>query len=220
MSKETIVSDENIKASGNNDGEETSPMSEEIKSSKSETKEDVVAYDSYRRLLGEKKKEQEEKLKLSRELKELRDEKKSREESSLKEQNDWKSLAERRGEELVEKENYIKGVAQDRANAKKLDSFLEAVGSKIDRKFWGLIGLDKILINPDTGDVDEMTVTKQVEAWKKEYPETLGYRGSTAKLPTDSPKPEGVTLDYNTWTSMSAKDMKKNYQKVRAGDNN
>ncbi len=221
MLENKAVSDSNNQTSGKVEGEqvqEQTQKSDENKSNEPEAKDDFVSYDTHRKLLGEKKREKEENLKLRKQMNELLGEKSNREEQQLKENNDWKALAEKREEELKDRDTQLKGIENDRLNAKKLDSFLGALSGNLERKFWGLIELDKILVNPETGEVDEMTVTKQVETWKKEYPETLGYNVSGAKLPNESPKPAENSVNYDKWKNMSAADMRKNLKKVVANE--
>lgn len=221
MKDKKAISDSNIQPSGENEDsqEEESQVkvSDQTDQSRSEIKDDFVSYDTHRKLLGEKKKEREENLRLRKQLNDLLEEKSMREEAQLKENNDWKALAEKRYEELKSHEAKLKQIEQDRIDAKKLDSFLSALPCNLERKFWRLIDIDKILVNPDSGEVDEMTVTKQVEVWKKEYPETLGYSGSGAKLPNESPKPTD-SLSYDKWKNMSAAEMRKHLKTVVANE--
>jgi hypothetical protein len=73
-------------------------------------------------------------------------------------------------------------------NARKLESFLGTLDGKVDRKYWGHINLDSIVIDPDSGQVDEMSVTKEIERFKKEFPEVI-RKPSGPGVPNQSPKP-------------------------------
>ena len=138
-----------------------------------ESKQDVVAYDTHRKLLSEKKKVQEEFKSVKEQLAALQAEKQEREEQELKAKEDWKQLVDIKDQELNNIKSELQSQRERELGARKLDAVLRSVGGDIDRKYWGLVELDKIAVNPDSGQIDEMSVTKYVEEFRSTYPETI-----------------------------------------------
>jgi hypothetical protein len=99
-------------------------------------------------------------------------------------------------------------------SAKKLDSFFAAVGGKVERKFWGLIDFDQITID-EAGQVDEGSVAKYVETFKKTYPETIAKQGQGNGMPNDKPQGSGGSLTLDEWKKLPLKDRQKRIGEVK-----
>ena len=149
---------------------------------------DTVAYETHRKLLGEKKKLTEKHQAVLEELEALKGQVKSRETKELEEKEEYKKLWEQSKAERDELNNKLSSFQQEQTNSRKLRSFLNTLDGKVAEKWWGHIDLDKILVNPDTGAVDEMSVTKYVEQFQKEYPEIIVKQKDP---PMPSPAPGG-----------------------------
>jgi len=98
---------------------------------------------------------------------------------------------------------------QREVTRKKLASILDAVDGDIDSKFYGLIDYNAVVINPETGDVEQMSVTKAVEGIKKNFPEIIRRRNAP-NLPSQAPG-SGVpgTISRSEWNKLSSKEMLK-----------
>lgn len=149
---------------------------------------DSVAYDTYRKVLSEKKKRDEQLSSIQAELESLRAQQKEREEAELKDQNRWKELYESLHQENSQLKSSLSEKDQRWESAIKLDSFYRALnGRVIDSKYAGFIDTSKILLDPETGEVDQTTVQREVERIQKEYPEII--KGGQAKsLPAQAPQ--------------------------------
>lgn len=173
----------------------------------------TVSYETHRKLLSEKKKRDEELDALKKRLGEFESKEKERTEQELKQKEDFKSLLALRDKELQETKSRLTELTTQQVNALKLESFLSAIDGKIDRKYWGHIDLDKIKLNPDSGDVDEMSVTALVDQFKKEYPEIIKV-GRAPGLPPNSPQPSGGPLSYEQWLKLPLAEKKKRMAEV------
>lgn len=170
------------------------------------SKKDTVAYETYRKLLSEKKARDEALETYKKELAEYKRKEKEAEEAKLKEEQNWKAIVELREKELNEERTMRIQMQEERLNATKLDTFLQSLGGKVDSKYWGMIDLEKIAINPESGQVDQMSVTQAVEAFRKNYPELI-KTGTGPKIPSDAPQGNG-SLTYEEWKKLPAKEMR------------
>lgn len=154
---------------------------------------DTVAYSTHRKLLSEKKA-------LAEKLSVLEAENQQRVNTELEKNGEYKTLLANANERLQAAETELSQQRENRRDAQKIDSFLNTLNAKLDRKYWMHIDTDSIAINPDTGEVDEMSVTKAVEKYKSSYPETL-YPGGGLKVPQSAPAGSAPTKTFNEMTT-------------------
>jgi predicted RNase H-like nuclease (RuvC/YqgF family) len=155
----------------------------------SEQQKDSVSYDTHRKLLGEKKRVQDELSKLREEIEQFRMSEKSREENELRQKEEWKKLVEIRDSELNETKSQLEKMQSQFRDSRKLDAFLSALGGNVEAKYWGLVDVEKIVIDPESGKIDDMSVTSAVEDFRKEHGRLIDTPNAKHVLPTDSPKP-------------------------------
>jgi len=177
----------------------------------------TVAYETHRTLLSEKKKRDEENRVLREQIAARDKADKEREDAKLLENEDYKKMVENRDQTIVEKDILLKekdetltGLKSRETNAQKISAFLDTLAGDVRSCYWDKIDIAKIPIDPDTGEVDAMAVTQQVEIFKKEYPELItGLAGP--KLPNGAPPARNAgagTLTYEAWLKLPAAEMK------------
>jgi len=133
----------------------------------------TIAYDTHRKLLDEKKKVQ-------AQLDTLLREKTERDEAEARKRGDFEALLKAREDELS-KERAARQELSDRiTQGRKLNAVIDALGGNVDQKWLRLIDTDDVVVNPETGEVDQMTVARAAESLKKQWPEMLR---KTAALP-------------------------------------
>lgn len=191
-------------AAGGGSGNETS---DNLKDGK--TKGDTVSRDAYNKLLDEKKS-------VSKRLKELEDKAKKRTEEELRAKEDWKKIAESRDAEIAELKTSIESLTGKigeyetrEVTTKKFRAFLKSLDGKIEDKSFSLVPVEMITVNPETGAVDEMSVTKAVKKFKAEWPELI-KTGTGVKLPNDAPPSGGNAggkISRSEWLKLPAKKM-------------
>lgn len=166
---------------------ETAPVSSgslgEVKDTlNTEQQQGTVSYDTHKRLLSEKKKLQER-------LEQVETEWRSKKEIELKEQNQWKTLYEQEQKERETLHSRLSEQEQRWNNAIKLDSFMQAMGSrKIDSKYANFINLDTIALDQESGQVDALSVQREVDRICREYPEIVRGAVQAKQLPADAPR--------------------------------
>ena len=173
---------------------------------KSESKKDVVTYETHRKLLDEKKK-------MQAERDQLLAEKKAKEEEDARKRGDLESLIKSREDAIKAEQERVKALEQEvtsfkqlQANASKLSSFLKTAGSDIDDKWLSLVDLSQIQLK-ETGEVDQISVASAVESFKKTWPEAFKKPG--VQIPNAQPNGGAGMIAYSEWLKLSAKEMKK-----------
>lgn len=160
-----------------------------------------VSYESHQKLLAEKKK-------LQAKLAEIEAERVAKERQTLEEQGRYKELAELAKKEAEDAKKQLAVVNEQRTQAKKLSAVLKSVGGTIHQKFFDLIPIDDVLVNPDSGEIDELSVAKVVEGLRKSYPEIIAK--GTPGMPQHAPKGGGgATISYEEWRKLPPKEMDK-----------
>ena len=148
---------------------------------------DTVKYETYKKVLSEKKRRDDEVKELRETLEKREAEDKAKAESELEQQNKYKELLDLRTSELEKAKAEANHMRESRQQAMKLDSFLESLDSKLPKQYWGLVDLEAIKLNPDTHEVDDGSVASAVEIFRKSYPEVLLKKSTTTGLPSSAP---------------------------------
>ena len=164
----------------------------------------VPSYESYQKLLGEKKRAAETAKELQAKIDELTANQRAQEEDRLKANKQWKEAYESAKKDLQGKINELNTSAQERLQAKQMKSILDAVPGELPRKYWDLVDLEKV---PMEGDiVDEFSVSKYVEEFTKSFPEIIKPKESR-RMPTDTaPADSGGKLTYEQWQALPLKE--------------
>ena len=180
-------------------------------------KKDLVAYETHRKLLGEKKVVAERLTQAEKELEDLKAKDRERENAELERQKNYEQLLKNREQELKDAQEKLSKVDSERVFARKIDAFLKTLGGDLPEHYWTLIPLDEIALDPTTKGVDEMTVAKAVEAYRKMYPETIKTPGQRPNMPSNAPagSPDSK-MDYEAWKALKYNDPAK-WAAVREG---
>lgn len=147
---------------------------------------DTVKYETYKKVLSEKKRRDEQVKALEDQLAEIKAADDAKKEGELADQNKWKEIADLRTEELGKLKGELNTLTTQQQQALKLDAFLGSLDAKLPKAYWRLVDLNSVKINPDTNEVDDMSVSSAVELFRKSYPEVLLAK-ATATLPTNAP---------------------------------
>lgn len=173
----------------------------------------TVAYETHAKLLSEKKKLAEKHTALEAELEELRSKERDRENQELEKNKNYEQLLKNREEELKKSQERLSHYETERLQARKLDAFFKTLGGTLEDKFWSLVDLDKIALDPTTKQVDEMSVAKYVEDYRKTFPETIRKAGGPS-MPSDAPKGSGGVLTVEEWKALPLKEKRARMHEV------
>lgn len=163
------MSDQN----GVGDPSQSSSATPELKSS------DVVKYETYSRVLAEAKK-------LKDKVKEYENTLQQSQEAKLKEQNEWKALAEQYKTKLDQTSSVLQEQERSIINGLKYHEFEKHLGGKLKNKDYAtFVDFDKIILNPETRQVDPDSVKAVASDFVKAHPSLVEF-GSQGKLPNQA----------------------------------
>ena len=173
-----------------------------------ESSKDSVQYETYRKVLSEKKRRDEELAEARRELEEVRARDKANKEKELIEQNKWQEYAKAKEEEAKAALARVQSYEEREIASRKLDKVLSGVGDPIDSKFWGLINIDSVAYNPESGEFDETSLNAEIQRIKTQMPEIITRR-QNASFDASAPAKNGNSqIDLQKFASMSKSEKK------------
>lgn len=166
---------------------------------------DSVSYDTYRRLLNEAKK-------LKEQVKLIEEEKAKSHEQKLREQNEWKALAEAKTAQAEHLEKAFREQQEQIVNGMKYQEFEKHLGGKLKNKDYAtFIDFDKIVINPETKQIDSESVKTVVSGFVKEHSSLVEF-SSGAKMPNEASK--NVSFSAKAPNEMSIDEIKSELKKI------
>jgi hypothetical protein len=176
---------------------EQTPKAEPMADEK--TEKSLISYETHRRLLDEKKK-------LQVEVEEFRARQREAQEAEARKRGEHDLLLKARDEELSKEREARKALEATIVNGQKLNAVIEALGGQVESKWFQIIDVSKVLVNPDTGEIDQMTAAKVAEDIRRQWPEMVR---AGAKLPTASPAGNGQnTITRAEWMKLPYAKMK------------
>lgn len=184
---------------------------------------DTVLYSTHKKLLDEKKKKDAassaDLATANAKLATLEQEKKDADEAKLKENQQWKEYGENKDKELVNTKAELKTTKESISRAQKMNAFLEKLPGHLASEYYSLADLDKISVDPNTGEPDAVSVEAFAADFEKKYHKVI-ERGQAPSLPADAPRgANGVNLTVENWKTGSVADMKKGLAAQIATDN-
>jgi hypothetical protein len=163
---------------------------------------DIVSYDTHKKLLDEKKKIQAKLMQYEQR------EKKAQEELLLKEGKLQEALA-LKDKELEEERNRLRSFEQRDIQAKKLSAVVKGLGtSDLDDKWFTIIGnhIDEVDLDDD-GRINQGSLMKVIESLKSTWPEMI--KKPMPGMPNGKPMGTQTTISREDWTKLPSSEMKK-----------
>lgn len=164
--------------------ESSSADSREMEASSSK---DSVQYETYRRVLAEKKKRDQELSELRDQVNMLQTSQKQREDEELRKKEDWKQLLEQREQELAQVKDQFNGLQTRQVISEKARAFLNEVGGLKHDRYLELVDFDQIGYDSESGSIDELSLKKVADSFRTEHDALLAVK-DTAKIPNTAPK--------------------------------
>lgn len=148
---------------------------------------DTIAYETHKKLLNQRKGDQEKLRNLEQQLNEFITAKKTSEEQMLAEQGKFKELADQRTRELEEARQENANYKSSFDKAVKLSAFRDQLGGTVDNSaYYDFVKTDEIVVDPDTGVIDLASVEAVVNQFKQSHSKLYTPRVSKS-LPNDAP---------------------------------
>ena len=177
------------------------------------TSKDSVSYESFKKVLDEKKSVQDRMKSLEDELNKFRSEEKKREEAKLREKEDWKKLLEQREQELTDYKQKFEGLNTQITEGRKLSAVLSQITGEVPDHYLGLISTDDVAVDPETGMPDTASALRVAKEFEKRYPEVIKRRAANG-LPANAPQGGNSKLTIDEWKKLPYEERKKNIGRV------
>lgn len=165
-----------------------------------------VAYETYKKVLDEKKSFQ-------KRLDEFERKAKEQMEAELKQKEQYRELYESKEKELEEIAARLKVKEEETQNYQKMGAFLKGIQGEVPQQYWGLIDLDKIMVD-ESGKVDEGSVKKAVRDFEKSFPEII--KRAKTQMPNDAAAGGNGSLSYDEWLKLPYDEKRKRQKDVQA----
>lgn len=200
MSDELDVSGESSGGTANNTGEASGGQQGE------------VSYTTYKKTLTQLKNLQEKHKENESLLMQYQQKEKESEQKRLEEQGEYKKLLEMERTKLSQFEEERDQYKNKLITAHKLNAFTEKLPSKISRpEYYKHIDVESIIIDPETGLVDETSVDNAVSSFVKDHHQLL----DTKRVPMPSDSPSGSSkLTYDQWMKLPVKEKRARIREV------
>jgi hypothetical protein len=174
---------------------------------------DVVPRESFRQILDEKKKVQQENIAMKAKLDQLEAEQRAREEQTLIEQQNWKKLAEKHQEDAQTAKELLAGQVRRAEDEKKKHVLANELKLK-DEKFWKLVDLDSVPSEPEA-------IKEFAAKFRKDYADVC-IVSSLTPPPGTAPQSSGGTprpmpKNENDWRAVLAEHNKAFAEKIVQG---
>jgi CRISPR/Cas system CMR subunit Cmr6 (Cas7 group RAMP superfamily) len=168
-------------------------------SASGENQDDKVAYSTYKRVLAEAKKFKELADSLSKQTE-------AEKEKQLKDQNEWKSLAEMHKAKLDVAQKELEEKNRAISDGLKFSEFNRHLGGKLKHSSYANhVDFDRILINPETGMIEESSVKTVVAEFIKQHSALVDF-GNKPRLPNEAPR-HGLPSGKKSIEEMTSKEM-------------
>lgn len=139
----------------------------------SETK-DQLSYESYQRLLSQRKKDREKLEKYQSELNELKSWKQSLEEQEATKKGEYEKILANYKEENSKLKNELTEYQKSLVDGMKLQAFLDKLPGSLDSQdYYQFANLEEIAIDPESGAVDQQTLQSAVDNFVKKHSRLL-----------------------------------------------
>ena len=173
---------------------------------------DVVSHETFKKLLGQKKNVEQENETLKRQLKEI-------EERKLQESGEWKKIAELKEQEALqakqaaeEEKRRAENLNSTLIKSQKLQAVTEKLPGKLERpEYMAFIDVSKVVMNPETGEIDDTSVESVVQDFVKVHSKLL--KSDPKFLPNGNAKPT-TTLKYEDWLKLPVKEKRTRFKEV------
>lgn len=133
---------------------------------------------------------------------------KERHEDYLKKNKKWEDIAKLREVERDESNAKLSTMNERIEGATKFNALLDALPGTVEKQYLPLLEaqLKDIVVNPDTGEPDEVSVRQVADKVRETYGRIFDF-GDGAKMPNGAPKPH-KQVDFSQWDSFSVEDKK------------
>lgn len=179
---------------------------------------DTVSFETHKRAKNDLFKWKDRARNAEQRLKEFEDQKKSADAAKLEEQGEYKKLLENERKENAELAKRLSNFTAHQVEAKKIGALVDALNGQVPKKYWHFLDTDDIVIDPDSGDIDKMSLQKAADSVRQNFPEIIRSGRNGSGTPTESPNGNGGTLTRDEWQKLPVEEMKKRLPELRENE--
>ena len=175
---------------------------------------DFVKYETYKKTLNQEKNLRAKLEQTSQQLEEFKRIEQEREEKALQEQGEYQKLLEIERKKREEMEQKATQYEQSIMQAHKLNAFKEKLPGRIaNPAYYDFVDLEKIVINPDTGEIAEESVQSAVDEFLGSHQRLIVTKngGLPNQAPTDG---SAGKLSLDQWKKFPLKERKERMSEV------
>lgn len=151
-----------------------------------------VDYKSHRRAIDQLKAEKKRSRELADQLKSFQDREAENERKKNEKDGNYQAMLEAERakskqleDELVATKAQNESFVEREVSRKKLSALCDSLGGQVNAELiWRLADLEKIAVDPETGEIDKTSLTKYTERFRKKWPDVIPSAG---KLPNEKP---------------------------------
>lgn len=181
---------------------------------------DKVSLDTHRRTLSSLKNAQLRMKELEARVADWESKQRDAEEKILQEKGEWTKLVELKSNQLLETQRRLAEKEAEEADLKrtlfdaaKLQAVKEKLPGQLLRpEYASFIDLSKVVMNPDTNEIDEDSLSIVADQFVREHAGLLKRDGR--QLPNGSPS-ASTNLSYEQWLKLPSKDKAKRLKDVQ-----
>ena len=146
-----------------------------------------VAYETHKKLLSQRKKDQEVMKEMSDRLDAFDKIEEGKKTKQLEEQGEYKKILAEREDRINSLQDQINQDKQMRSNSQKESAFIQALPSKLlNPAYLSFMDKEGIAIDPDTGSVDQGSLKQVVDLFMKDHSHLLEQPQGKNKIPNNS----------------------------------
>lgn len=163
-------------------------------------KKDSVAYETHQKLLAQRKRDQEILKEMNDKLAKFEEAERLKEQKELESKGQYSKILEEREKRIRELEDRFTQQEQKRVNQEKEAAFLQALPGKLrNQSYLSFMDKEGIVIDPETGKVDEGTLKQTVDKFLKEHSALVDTKqNSSQNIPqSKAPSDPKVILNGN-----------------------
>lgn len=190
----------NAKGSGAPDDSTQGGAGGESHGSEGSNKKGPVDYDLYSRAVEREKRAKQEAREAQEKLDAIERDRKAKEQEQLESEGQWQKLAESRAEEiqsLTEKvslwETKYNGLDSQVKDSKKAHAVASKLPGSLRPDYYHMLDLDSVVMNPESGEIDEASAVKAAETFHARYPELVTPL-DTPRIPNGEPSGTGTKV--------------------------
>ena len=176
---------------------------------------DHVAYDTYRKVLGQKKAVDQRLAEQAAKLAEYEAKEAAEKEAALIREKKFEEALALKEEKLLSTTQRLADLETDVRDAQKLQAVLSKLPGRIKQEaYYNLIDLSQVAYDPTTGAIDHDSVEQVASNFTKVYGADVLERPSQGKLPADAPMGSKTALSVEEWRKLPLKERKERMGEV------